>query len=170
MTSHMLQVAWRSATGAVLLPTKSRMLRIIEVCHTGVISPPHSMFGNWNQYFRSPAALYCECFVVLGSQPSSFVEDAVSQLWFDGLSHRIMLRSCSVAMALEYVQVKAGTGDPRALEMLTSVFEPIALPQPGFSELFVDMTAAKQVVSVISMVKLYSHSTVTVTPNIKYKL
>jgi Helitron helicase-like domain at N-terminus/PIF1-like helicase len=97
--------------------------------------------------------LYSECFVNAGVQRCSFVSDVSCQPWFDGLSRRILLRSCSVEKAVSFVSRKAEQGDAQAVEMLESVFIRIATECDGYRERFVQKTDACQIVSVISLVK-----------------
>jgi len=97
--------------------------------------------------------LYCECFVVVGAQECSFESDIGIQPWFDGLSRRILLRSCSINKAVDYVKVKAKSLDRQAVELLVTILNPIVTKQPGFCERFVQLTDAEQVVAVVSLVK-----------------
>jgi len=91
-------------------------------------------------------------FRVAGSQECSFHADVGDQPWFDGLSRRVLLRSCSVKKAVNFVRSKAHRGDPRAIEMRRCVFKPIDRKYPGFWERFVQVTDTHQVVSVVSLV------------------
>jgi hypothetical protein len=98
--------------------------------------------------------VYCECFVVSGTDNCVFDRDSVAnQLWFDGLSRRILLRSCSVGKAVEFLTKKSLAGGVSAGVMLTSVFQPILNGEDGFRERFVKVTTAKEMVSVISIIK-----------------
>jgi hypothetical protein len=102
--------------------------------------------------------LYCECFVADGTQECDFEVDVGKQLWLDGLSRRILLRSCSVRKAVDFVTSKAESGDIRAAEMLEAVFDPIGRGDPDFVQRFVQETDAQQVVSVISLVKPFDRT------------
>jgi hypothetical protein len=88
-----------------------------------------------------------------GTQQCSFDLDLGSQRWFDGLSRRVLLRSCSIQKAISFVSQKAEKGDAHALEMLQSVFRPIAMELPGYHERFVRKTDSRLVVSVIRLAK-----------------
>ena len=97
--------------------------------------------------------VYCECFVTASTQPCTFTEDLSEQQWFDGLSHLVLIRSCSILKAVDFLTSKVRDGDFRAAHLLDCVFQPIVCGQIGFAELFVKNVVAQQVVSVISLVK-----------------
>ena len=89
------------------------------------IRPPELLFFNDLQ-------LYCECFVIVGRQPCSFNNDLGSQLWFDGLSRRVLLRSCSIPKAISFASQRANSGDTRAASMLRRVLIPIFVDRAWF--------------------------------------
>jgi hypothetical protein len=97
--------------------------------------------------------IYCECFVTCGTQRSLFTDDLSDQKWFDGLSRLVLLRSCSVSKAVDFLVAKSVQGDVRADQLLNCVFLPITNGEDGFLERFVKQTDSQQVVSVISLVK-----------------
>ena len=103
--------------------------------------------------------LYCECFVTAGTQRSSFTAELCDQRWFVVLSRLILLRSCSVSKAIEFLAAKSEQGDVRAERLLNCVFRPIANHEIGFHELFVRKTDAEQIVSVVSLVKPWDRTT-----------
>jgi len=110
------------------------------------IRPPELLFFDNLQ-------LYCECFVVVGTQDCHFESEVADQLWFDGLSRRVLLRSCSVEKAVDFVRMKVRLQNSDAAEMLSSVFVPIVKGLDGFCERFIQLSSARQMVSVISLVK-----------------
>jgi hypothetical protein len=113
---------------------------------------------NMQRRFFDELQLYNECFVVGSKQKCEFKRAVQHQLWFDGLSRWIPLRSCSISKAVAFAMAKTNMGDKRAMEMFFSVFLPISVQQPGYWERFVRVTEADQVVSVISLVKPWERS------------
>jgi predicted GIY-YIG superfamily endonuclease len=113
------------------------------------IRPPELLFID-------SLCVYCECFVTKiqkGKGGCLFSEDVSSQKWFDGLSHRVYLRSCSIDKAVEFVRRKALKGDETARTMYRSVFLPISRRDAKSWQNFVELSASRETVSVTSIVK-----------------
>ena len=162
----------RESNTGVIVPVHERIVANLPAwrCFTeeqikhveDYLSSPYIIDATSSFNIRAPELLcfdslqvYCECFVVVKTQPTVISIDVINQSWFDGASRLVKLRSCSLAKAVAYAERKASAGNDAAAEMLRCVFRPLVDgSDDGTLRLrFVQETGVREVVSVISFVK-----------------
>ena len=140
--------AWRLFTGSQRVHVEDyiRSPYSHDATSSFNVRPPELLIFNNLQ-------LYCECFVVIGTQKPTFEAELASQMWLDGLSRVVKIRSCSVDKAITFLVGKAS--DQRAVDLLEDVFGPIEAGDESFLRRFVKPVdaACRECVAVISFVK-----------------
>ena len=96
---------------------------------------------------------YNECFIPVSTRKITISENIAAYPWMDGGGRIIKLRSCSIAKCISHLECKLETGSLIAGQLLREVFWPIQNGSTTLEEIFVESTIAREVVSVISLVK-----------------
>jgi hypothetical protein len=82
-----------------------------------------------------------------------FEVELADQMWFDGLSRLVKIRSCSVDKAVTFLTSACCNGEERARDLVCEVFAPILQGEDGFLRRFVKPVECSDVVAAISFVK-----------------